>query len=455
MGKYARYFYFDLDKVHYEHFYLYMLIAAIVALYLVLKSQSKFKLEMFFLSFYLLTGSFNVLLNFKIPGISFFEVQIVRVVYLLLLFRMVRDKVFSGTRFNFVDDKKLPWFVLPLFLYVLFLSLSVLYTGVEKGYVTIIDSVAFILIVFGISSLKDQHSYDIIGKSIIIGAIASSIISLLQLTINPFFLRIGDDRAAFGNFIRSNGIFDTEYFNSYYLIVAITWVLVMVKNKILRAFLVTLFTLGVICSFQRMSWIILFLVIVIYFIFIAKVSLARLLFAAVAGFAIILSLSVFYYQDIMKSSLVQDRLTDSVEGRQEYYSFVLNNIGKKPFLGFGDLKNEVYYENLLRITGKRSRATAEEGDLHSGYFMSMFQYGIPAFVCFLLFVLLPIPYYLRLVKFKIYFMVPFLVSVLYFVGNLTNSFLFLKYLSVLYAIHIGIGMGVRKIETSQLTKITN
>lgn len=146
----------------------------------------------------------------------------------------------------------------------------------------------------------------------------------------------------------------------------------------------------------------------------------------------------------MNSSLVQERLTDNVDRRQGYYSMVLNNIGNKPFFGYGDLKNEVYYTNIMKITGSRSRATAESGDLHSGYFSAMYLYGIPAFISFVLFVVLSVWYYARTYNTHPYFVIPFLVSIIYMMGNLTNTFLFLKYLAILYAIHIGIGMGIHQ-----------
>ena len=90
----------------------------------------------------------------------------------------------------------------------------------------------------------------------------------------------------------------------------------------------------------------------------------------------------------MNSSVVKDRLADTPGGRADYYSMVLDNIGEKPVFGYGNLKNEVYYTNLLRITYDRDRATATTGDLHSGYFSALFLYGVPGFVFFTLFVVL-------------------------------------------------------------------
>ena len=51
------FFDFDMAEVHLWHFYAYFVCAALMALYLVVKSGSKNKFELFFLSFYLLTGN--------------------------------------------------------------------------------------------------------------------------------------------------------------------------------------------------------------------------------------------------------------------------------------------------------------------------------------------------------------------------------------------------------------
>ena len=240
--------------------------------------------------------------------------------------------------------------------------------------------------------------------------------------------------------------FSTEYYNSYYLIIAITWTLVKNMKNYQKIALVCLFSLGVLSSFQRMSWIILILVLLTYLVFIKKVAIEKLVLAGLSSLAIVLSIYIFYHNEITNSSMVKERLSDSVDGRKGYYAMVLDNIGKKPIFGYGDLKNEVYYVNMLRITSSRERATAEEGDLHSGYFSALFLYGVPGVVTFISFVLLSVFYYAKSYKDDLYFVVPFLISILFMLGNLTNTFLFLKYITYLYAIHIGIGMGINQIK---------
>ncbi|WP_175609826.1 O-antigen ligase family protein [Zobellia uliginosa] len=350
--------------------------------------------------------------------------------------------------------RKTPLFIIPLVLYIILLTISIGVNiedvGMGDALKTVLESFAFVIILFGLKLMADQPTYDLIGKSIVIGAIFNSIVAIIQFAYDPYFLRIGDERLAFGDVLRSNGLFTAEYYNSYFLIIAIVWVLTTIKKNIWKTGLVILFSIGVITSFMRMSWIILALVLVTYLIFINKVALEKLLFAGLTGLAIVLSLSIFYYQDIMNSSLVKERLADSVGGRKGYYTMVLDNIDKKPWLGFGGLKNEVYYVNLLRITQDRDRATAKTGSLHSGYFSSLFEYGIPAAVCFALFVILSAYYYSRSFHTNLYFVIPFLASIIFMIGNLTNTFLFLSYLSVLYAVHIGMGMGIHKIEESRV-----
>ena len=441
---------FDWPGVQLHHYYIYFIIAALIAFYLVVRSNSKYKLELFFLSFYLLTGNINRILTFKLPGFGLLEIQPLRFVYLLLLFFIIRKTLLSRRKNEFSLKRKTPWFLLALFSYIFFLIISVVVNvqtiGTAELLESVIDSLAFLIIMMSLALMADKSTYDIIGKTIIIGAVLTSVISIFQLTVDPYFLRIGDNRAAFGGLLRSNGIFDTEYFNSYYLIIAMAWTLTTIRKAYLKIILVTLFAIGVLSSFQRMSWIIMALVLLTYLVYIEKVAIEKMILLGLTGLAIITSISILYFQDIKNSSLVRDRLSSDIDGRVGYYSMVFNNIGEKPLFGYGSLKNEVYYTNMLQITQDRDRASAETGDIHSGYFSALFLYGIPAFLSFTSFVVLSVIYYARAYRKNIYFIIPFLVSIIYMIGNLTNTFLFLKYIAVLYALHIGIGLGVNRIQ---------
>jgi len=283
----------------------------------------------------------------------------------MLLFFIIRKNWNINLRERFKVNKSTPWFEIALYAYVLLLVISIFLNTFPKGFKVILDAVAFIIIVKALRLMADKPSYDLIGKSIIIGAVISTILSLVQLGIDPYFLRIGDNRAAFGSLLRSNGIFGAEYYNGYYLIIAIAWTLVTIKNDTKKIILVSLFSIGVITTFMRMSWLILGLVLVIYLVYIRKTSISKVVLLGLSGLTLLLTVSIFYYRDIMNSALVQERLTQQVDGRQGYYAMVFDNIGDRPFFGYGDLENEVYYENLLRITRDRDRAEAKTGGIHN------------------------------------------------------------------------------------------
>lgn len=447
MDKYQQFFKWEDYSV--EQFFIYFAFASVLAFYLTIKSDSKYKFELFFLSFYLLTGNFNDLLLIKIPGLSLFKIPPERFIYLLLLFFIIRKTWFKKQRAEIKIPKTIPWFEVALYAYIILLSISIFINAFPSGLKVILDAFAFVIIVKALRLMADKPSYDLIGRSIIIGAVITTVVSLTQLTIDPYFLRIGDNRGAFGGLLRSNGIFGAEYYNGYYLIIAIAWTMVRIKKDWLKMALVAFFSIGVITTFMRMSWLILGLVLVTYFLYIRRTSILKLVLLALTGLTLILSISILFYRDIKNSALVQERLTQEVDGRKGYYAMVFDNIGDQPFFGYGTLKNKVYYENLLRITGDIDRAEANTGGIHSGYFTSLFLYGVPAFVFFTLFVFLAMLYYSKSFKHNLYFVIPFLVSIIYLLGNLTNTFLFITYLSLLYAIHMGIGMGFNKIEQDE------
>jgi len=281
--------------------------------------------------------------------------------------------------------------------------------------------------------------------SIVIGAVLASFTGLIQFFIDPMFLRVGDQRLAFGSTIRSNGIFINEYLNAYFLITAMTWVMVTYKNGLLKNGLLALFTLGVLFSFQRMSWLILTIVVFIYIVFIQRVAIGKLIALGLTGIAVLITIFLFFRADIMNSTLVKQRLSEPINSRGGYYATAIGNVGKKPMFGFGGKNNETYYYAMLLITHDRDRATGITGDFHSGYFSTMFFYGLPAFLAFIGIVLSSIFYFGKLLNKNLIFSIPFLVALLYGIGNLTNTFLLDAYLCLLFAIHMGIGQKLKEL----------
>ena len=445
MNDISQYFSFDVSGAQLMHYYMYLAFAALISFILVLKSTSKYKIELFFLCFYLISGNINDLGVIVIPGFSLFEIQPKRFIYLMLLFFLIRKLVRSKGKFEF--DLKLPWFQIALYAYIALQIVSIFVNAFPAELKTALDAVAFLIIVIGIKLIADKPSYDLIGRAIIVCAVISSIVAIIQIGIDPYFLRIGDNRIAFGQILRANGIFSAEYYNSYLAIIAVAWTLTTIQKNWLKISLIFLFSISVFVTFHRMSWVILTLVFLTYFLYIEKVSIQKLMVLGMLGITLLLALTIFFYKDIVNSTLVKERISDTSGGRDQYRALVLDNIGNSPIFGYGNFEHDFFYRRMLEITSSRDRADGKTGGIHNGYLESLFLYGIPASICFTLFALFSVFYYAtRPFKEELYFVIPFFVSVIYLIANLTNSFLFLTYLSLLLAMHIGIGMGLNEIK---------
>jgi len=429
--------------------YMYFIIALFLSARWVGNSGVKYKFETLILAFYLMTGNLNDLLTFAIPGVSFFEIQPDRFIFFMFLFFLVRRFYFSNEPFEVKVSWRIPWFVIMLICYLLFKMISL---GSHPGSILfpelIIKSLHVInalVIIFSLRIMFSPELIEIFGKALLVGAIVTCLVSFVQIGIDPMFARTGDIRIAFGEVYRVNGIFNAEYFNSYYLIIASTWALTKYEDGLKKLGLVLMYSIGIFLTFHRMSWLLFFLVLAIYFLVLAKPQMDKLLLAGMGGVIVLLVLFLIFQREIVNSTLVKERVTETVDSRFGYYDMVFDNIGDKPILGYGNHDNEVYYYSMLHITRMRERATGAAGGIHSGYLSAMFYYGIPAFMFFTLFVLSTIIYFAKLYlkTSKPIFSITFVLAFVYGIANITNTLLFAEFLGLFLAIFLGLGLGAR------------
>ncbi|MFT5764027.1 MAG: hypothetical protein ACI8X3_001453 [Saprospiraceae bacterium] len=392
------------------------------------------------------------MLTFKIPGVSFFEIQPDRFLFFLFAFFLARNLLFPNKDIRLPIGWSMPWFKIFIYIYVFLVISSQVFHVNDNGAAELITNTVYalniLLFMYCVRVMTDEETIRIIGSALIIGAIFASITSIIQFLIDPMFLRVGDQRIAFGSTLRSNGLFINEYLNAYLIITALAWVLITYKDGVIKYLLYVIFSVGVICSFQRMSWLILSIVSFIYFTQIRKISFSRLLAVGLVGLSILITVFMLFRADIMNSTLVKQRLSEPIDSRAGYYTTALDNVGKKPIFGFGGKNNDVYYYSMLMITSNRDRATGVAGDFHSGYFSTMFYYGLLAFLAFVGIVVTTIGYFGSLLKTHLIFSIPFLVALLFGVGNLTNTFLLDSYLCLILAIHLGIGQKLKELYTT-------
>lgn len=415
-----------------------------------MRSRTAYRFELMVVAYFLFTGDYSDLLTFKIPGLSFFAIQPERFVFFTCLFLWIRKFLSGSFRRTPGESPQLPLFLIVLVLFSLsgILSQATHFSkiGISEVLVQTVYFSNFVLVLLTMRFVVDTPFIEVIGRTVIITSVLAAIICLIQLGVDHSFMRVGDFRQAFGSVLRSNGIFSSEYTNSYFLIIAIYWTLYLLKNYRFKWLLVGLFIAGIFTSFHRMSWLILTLTLVFYFLWMERSSIEQALLVGLSGIAVLLIIFAFSYREIANSSIVKDRLNDSIEGREGYWSMVANNIGDKPFFGFGDKNNDVYYRNMLRITRDRDRATGYTGDIHNGYLQSMFILGIPSFLLFAGFIISSIVYFWKLLRYHPFFTIPFLFCVLYGIANFTNNFSFDKPLAFIFAIQLGIGLGARHLE---------
>ena len=428
----------------------YFVIVFILAFYLVYTSTSLYKFELFFLSVFLMTGNINEFLTIKIPGFSLFEIQPARFLFLLFSFFLIRHLLFSRNKMHLKIPSSTPWFLLFLNLYVFtkifsqFTHLSHLAFG--EIILNSISTINFLIIFYAMKIMSGKETFRVLGNAIIIGALFTTMVSLIQIFVDPVFMRIGDFRTAFGDILRANGIFTAENYNSFFLITAIAWVLVTVEKRQLKLGLVFLFSFGIFLTFHRMSYLIIGLILIIYFLWIERIAIHKLVMLGLVGICLLLTTLLVFRSEIVNSAVIQERLSEDAGGRVGYYTMVYENIGFYPIFGYGGRDNQVYYENMLKVTKVQERATGFSGGIHSTYLSTMFYYGIPAFIFFTLFVISSLIYFAKLTRRHLYFAIPFIITIFYAIGSLTNSYLFNRYIAIVFAIHLGLGVGAKQFE---------
>ena len=99
----------EVQEPVWAFFYLYFVVMFGVAFRMVYKSESKNKPEMMLAAFFLLTGNINQLLTFKIPGVSFFEIQPDRLLFLTFSFFIFRKVGLENQRILTDKNGTMPW----------------------------------------------------------------------------------------------------------------------------------------------------------------------------------------------------------------------------------------------------------------------------------------------------------------------------------------------------------
>jgi hypothetical protein len=423
---------------------LYAVFAAACAGILVIMSSTKARLLGFIVIFTMMGGSIITQDSFILPlrglvGGNMLVSQLLVYVTIgyLLVDLILRFNVPTGmTRLPFEKYFYLlcAWFVVITTYHLMTRSLSIReYKGLMEGMLVVPATYLWM------KRRGDEELVELLIKGLIVTAVISSIVAVIQFTVAENFLRVGNARIAFGSKVRSNGIFYAEYTNSYFLIAATVAVLLFVQSKTRRKILVSLFVLGILLSFHRMSWIITVIVFALYLIYVRKQSVVRIAsMATVIGAVafIISSSSTFRRSDLVRSRIEEDTMSD----RFKYYTMVVDNANKVFWTGAGTLKSSLYYYGMLGVGQSVEWARGEWGGIHNLYLETLFLYGGPTALLYLILIFSAMKDFHKAIGTHgdaLFFPLSFVV--MYLIMNLTNSFPLGSDVGFLFGVLIGCG----------------
>lgn len=420
---------------------LYALFTLLIAISFAVNSRSEYKFITFLIVFWIFAHTKLGTQTFILPITEGFEIQPARMLFLLLSIYFIYLNLSKNNLNN-----KLFLFEKFLLLYFLLSLIVLLYhTGnvisIKDSVVIYTGLLTFLLVYFVLKYVCDEGMLDTIYKAIILLAFISTIVAIIQFTILPEFSRFDFKRVAFGGLLRSNGITRDEYINSYILIIAIIVSLILIKNKFFKYTLIGLFSLGVILSFHRMSWITSIVILGTYYIFIYKKYNPILKFSFVVLLIFITwnvggLLTIPIFNEFVYFRLMEDTAT----GRLNFYLVALSRIPDYWLFGVGSALSNVYYADAL-MSGETYAATGEMGGIHNLYINIAYFYGIPVMISFILFLILIGKFFFKRMKYvKKYYFIPFGVWLLYLIANLTNCFYISSEISILIGIILGISV---------------
>lgn len=441
----------------------YLLIALIITAYLTKKSKTEYRLITFIMIFWIFAGS---LLSqdqyiFKIKGL-FFELQADRII--LLIFTIYYIILWSSHRKQNINEEKTinPLFEKFLLLFlILYLFSNIMHL---RDVLTIKDLIAsytrlfsFPIIYLIIKKTVDEGMVKSLITALLMVCIISSFVGIYQFLVDPEFFRYGSGFLAFTGKVRANGIFRAEYVQGCYLISGLAVVLTILKNKVIKFTLFTLFLLAIIFTFHRASWIITLTILFLYIFKIIRLKIWQFIFVSPVFITFILLLMKFspsFFTNLEDKPVVTEGIMrDTVTGRFALYNMAFSEIPKYLLFGVGSPKSEIYYHSVMRAIGSEDVATGLQGGIHNLYIQTAFFFGLPTAIIFTIFIILIVLYFWKkaIPENKTYF-IPLAMIMAFMMINLSNMFYLYTEYGLLLAIFLGMFIGLKQPDAAKILK---
>ena len=328
------------------------------------------------------------------PGWLPFDFQPNRVLLLFLLLLLSLNYLgVVGPSAKFRNRLHKPDFIKYLVLYIVFVCIAML---INRNVLTIKRIIAVPLEPFTFLLLYEASRIFITEKllkkilyAILIMASFNAVIAFYQVAIDPYFLRTGTPRIAFGGIYRAYGVFPTEYVLGGFQLISLFTAFVFIKRKMLRYLLISLISASIFVTFHRLDLLILVVGVLIYLSKYSKKKTSVPVLAALFLVAVAIIPSYMVMKSITGGSqFVSERLgDDTVTGRFQQFALVIKAMPGHP-LGVGSYDNPAYQKlmishgmtkSILRPDGRQEAVAL---GVHNGFLGAGIQYGIAAMIVF-------------------------------------------------------------------------
>jgi len=390
-------------------------------------------------------GNPDYMLSFNLFG---FDLQPRRLLFLVLagvlIFSFINPKRPKGSEhkqknstINSFELWMIIFFVIAIFSQIININL----VGTRITIANITNMAAFALVYICAKKYMTTEAFGVLLKGLLIFAVISSLIGILQFFVDDQFFRLGSYRGGVTGFVRSNGLFVSEYEQGMYLAIALPIGIGILSNRYLKILYVGILALGVFVTLHRMSAIAFILALMITWFLsikddIGKIALSLLVVSLVLVGLILISWTNVTSQGFLDTLINERLLVDNTTIRMDLNEFAVELIKKYP-LGIGDYFTEIY-DNEARLN---QIDTLDYGALriHNGYLAAGVKYGVLGLLTFSIFLFSTALFFIRRrVELDWMWYVPVISILVIVIFNLTQDFSFLgNSATILWALLLG------------------
>lgn len=427
--------------------FIYLLFVLVIFIYLLknLNNSGFVLLILLWLYLYPILGNPEFMLSVNFFG---FDLQPNRLLFLILsgmlIFSIINtthnhdpDTKHRSTKINPFEWWLIIFFVIAIFSQIINIDL----VGSRKTIANITNMVAFIVVYISAKKYMTAESFVVLLKGLIIFAVISSFIGIFQFFVDDQFFRIGSYRGGITGFVRSNGLFDSEYEQGMFLAMALPIGIGIFANRNIKILYAGILALGVFVTLHRMSAIAFILALMITWFLTIKDDIGKIAVSMLLITIVLLGLVLISWTNITSQgfldTLINDRLlVDNTTIRMVLNEFALKLIIKYP-LGIGDYFTEVYDKEAIA----NQIVMLDYGALriHNGYLAAGVKYGVLGLLAFSIFLFSTALFFIRRkVALDWRWYVPVISTMVILLFNLTQDFSFLgNQVLIIWAILLG------------------